>query len=158
MPNYNVKQFFTFKRITPRTLQQDNLVQFSYHSPENEIHDPNPLVYVVEKRQDRFWGFNLHYDSEQLVQLIDNANAKVDYTLQKEWLKKDPKNRQKLNEAGGEFNRGFIEKKDFNTIIRRVPNRDLEQFLIENLNIDTLRQYMYKRMNAVSKLVYKINQ
>jgi len=158
MPNYNVKEFFTFKRITPRTLQQGNLIQFSYHSPENEIHDPNPLVYVIEKRMDRFFGFNVHYDSNQLVEIIDNANERIDFTLQKEWLKKDRNNRKKLNEAGGEFNRGFIDKKDFKTIVRRIPNKDLEQFLLQDTNVETLRQYIYKRMNAVSKLVYKINQ
>lgn len=158
MPNYNVKQFFTFKSVTPRSVQPGNLIQFSYHNPEGDIHDRNPLIYVTSRDRERIWGFNVHYNSNQLAEIIDNTNNNIDYILEKEWLKKDKKNRQRLAEADGEFNRGFIEKKDFNTITRRVPKNQLEQFALEDTDIDTLRQYLLIRMNAVSKCVYKINQ
>jgi len=156
MPNYNVRDFFTTQRVTPSSLQQSNLIQFSYHSPDG-VHDNMPLVYVVEKRRDRFYGFNLHYDSNQLVELIDNKNFQVDTLLENAWAKV-PKNKKRLIESGEEFNRGFIEKKDFKLITSKIQKKVLEQFLIENLNVDTLRIYLFKRMNAVSKMIYKVNQ
>ena len=154
---YKVEQFFTFKRTSPSSIQQDNLLQFSYHSP-NGVHDKTPLVYVIEKRRDRFFGLNLHYDANQLVELIDYTNFQVDDFLKEQWLSKYPDKKKLLKEGRKKvpFQRNFVDQKDLKTFSKRIPKQELEEFFIENQNSETFRCYLFKRMNAVSRLTYKV--
>lgn len=155
MPRYSVNNFFTMKSVSPRGLQQDNLIQFSYHSP-NGVHDKQPLVFVLEKQLDRFYGLNFHYDSTQLVDLIDTTSDKINEFLEEEWSKKYPDKLQKLNESRKPFSKKLLTEKDLKEFGRRLPKKDLEQYFYEPKATDIFRTYLYKRMNSVSKLVWKL--
>lgn len=157
MPKYKVQEFFTFKSCSPSSLQQDNLIQFSYHSP-NGVHDKMPLVYVIEKRRDRIFGLNLHYDSNQLVSLVDDTNDRIDVFLEKEWYKKYPKKKQELKKQRAYFYRDLVEPKDLKEITKRVKKQDLEQFYLQPQNDDIFRCYLLKRMNSVQRCIYKVIQ
>ena len=149
------KDVFDYKRVTPSTLQQDNFVSFKYKSP-NGVHDPQPLVYVVEKQLDRFYGFNVHYDNVEYQDLVNNVTKKVNKFLQEQWLRKYPENKKKLKESKIPFNKSMIDKKDLKEFSNRINRKDVEQFLLKRRNEDTLRCYLFVRMNQVQKLTWKI--
>lgn len=155
MPRYSVNQFFTMKSVSPRSLQQDNLIQFSYHSP-NGVHDRQPLVYVLSKDLKGVYGLNLHYDSTQLVDLIDTTTDKINGFLQEEWERKYPDQARKLNESKKPFSKKLIEQKDLKEFAKRIPKKDYEQFFYEPKSTDIFRHYLFLRMNTVSKLVWKM--
>lgn len=147
--------YFNFKSISPSSLQQDNLISFSYHSP-NGVHDKFPLVLVVEKQLDRIYGFNLHYDMQEMQELLENTNKKIVSFLEKEWYKKYPDKRIELAKQKKVFNKFLVEQKDLKDITRRIQPKDLEQYLVTKKNDIAFRCYLYKRMNKVSKLTWKI--
>jgi len=155
MPNYSVTNFFEFKRCTPSSLEQDNLLQFSYHSPDG-VNDKAPLVFIVEKQQDRCYGFNVHYDSKELIDIIENTSKKVNKYLQDMWYRQYPEKKKQLKESRQLFDKSLIEPKDLAKYKKSLMKRDLEQFLLKKKNVQTLRCYLYKRMNTVSKCIWKI--
>jgi len=152
---FRLEDYYTFKNVTPRSLEQDNLVFFSYHSP-NGVHDKTPLVYVLEKQLDRFYGLNLHYDSLELQEVIQNIQVKTNTFLEKEWYKKYPEKKKQLKESKAKFTKQLLEPKDLKEFSNRFPKRDLEKYVLKRKNTDTMRCYLYVRMNQVSKLIFKI--
>jgi hypothetical protein len=151
---FRVSEYFNLKDISPSSLQQDNLITFFYQSP-NGVHDKNPLCIVVEKRLDRIFAFNLHYDMSMMQECLENADFKIKSFVEKEWYRKYPKKRQELKENRQKFATTLINEKDLMEIVRRIPKKDLEQFLIENTDMIAFRCYLYKRMNKVSKLTWR---
>jgi len=152
---YGEEKLFDSKKITPRSLQQDNLLSFNYNSP-NGVHDFQPLVYVVEKQLDRMYGFNLHYDSREYQDLVSIVNMKINKSLEEQWIRKYPEKKQELRKSKKVFNKSFIDEKDLKSFKRRINKKDLEQFLLKRKNVDTLRCYLFVRMNNVQKLTWKV--
>lgn len=153
---FKLTNYFSLRDVTPSSLQQDNLISFAYKSP-NGIHDKNPLVLVVEKRLDRIFGFNLHYDMKEMDEVLINAYNKINASLEKEYYRKYSEKRSELQKKKLKFDQSMLEPDDFKTFSRRINRKDLEQYLVENKNMDAFRCYLFKRMNRVSKLTWKIN-
>jgi hypothetical protein len=155
MAQIEIKKLFEYRNVTPSGLTQGNLIYFKYKSP-NGVHDNAPLVYVVERRIDRLYGFNIHYEMNELQELVDNVKDKVDTFLENKWLSKHPDKRQELREDRAEFDQSMVDQKELIQFKRSFNKKDLEIYQLHNLSTDNLRCYLYKRMNNVSKLVWKL--
>lgn len=153
---FKLTNYFLLRNVTPSSLQQDNLITFSYKSP-NGVHDKNPLVIVVEKRLDRLFGFNLHYDMKEMDEVLINAYNKVNMALEKEYYRKYPAKKAELRKKRIQFDKSMLEPDDFKTFSRRINRKDLEQYLIKNKDMAAFRCYLFKRMNKVSKLTWRID-
>lgn len=151
----NVRKFFNFKMVSPTSLKATNLISFSYRSP-NGVHDRHPLVYVSSKERDRFYGFNVHYDGEQLTEVLQNVTDKIDEQLGEEYFEKYPEKQKEFKKKRLLFTKDVLSKQDLKEFSRKIYNPELEQYELDNSNVETLRCYLFKRMNQVSKLVYKI--
>lgn len=154
MAKSKVEDYFIFKSVSPTSLQVDNLIQFSYKSPAG-VHDNKPIILVHEKQSDRIYGINVHYDPNILTQAVDGLEQKLLPFLEKAYYKKYPENKQKLNEQHIKFNKSLITEEEYHDFMQSYPSRDLEQFLVQNKDMNAMRQYKYDRMTAVSKLVWK---
>ena len=152
---FKLTDYFLLRNVTPSSLQQDNLINFSYKSP-NGVHDKNPLVLVVEKRLDRIFGFNLHYDMKEMDEVLINTYNKINATLEKEYYRKYPEKRSELRKKKLKFDKTMLTPEDLKTFSRRVNRKDLEQFLVKNKDMAAFRCYLFKRMNKVSKLSWII--
>lgn len=152
---FKLTEYFTLRDVTPTSLQQDNLVTFSYHSP-NGVHDKAPLVIIVEKQLDRVYGFNLHYDMKEMDEVLINTYNKINQFLEREWYRKHPEKKKLLKEKKLVFDKQFIEPKELRDLTRKIPRRDIEQFLIRKKDMSAFRCYLYKRMNKVSKLSWLV--
>jgi len=156
---YKVADFFDFKRLSPQALIQDNLISFNYKSP-NGVHDPNPLVFVIEKQLDRFYGLNVHYDSKEYNEIIGNTNSKVIKYFQDAWFRKYPEKKKQLYQSKRRrmFGLDLVEPKDFKAFTRSIDKKTLEQFLLVKRNDYTFRCYLYVRMTNVKKAVWRLSQ
>lgn len=150
-----VEDLFIYKTITPSSLLNTNIIRFSYKSPDG-VHDKEPLVYVTEKRFDRFFGINLNYDVKELQEAVLNVQNLITPYLEKEYFKKYPENKKKLQETKQTFNKSLITEDEYKEFMNRFPKKDLEVFNIQTTNMGAMRQYLYSRMTSVSKLVYKV--
>lgn len=56
-----IREYFNLVPTSFGLVKPEMLLSFSYRSPDRKIHDPDPLIYVLEKRSDRIYGLNLHY-------------------------------------------------------------------------------------------------
>lgn len=151
----DILYYFEYKKISPSALVQDNLIYFNYHSP-NGVHDKTPLVYVLEKRLDRIYGLNVHYDAGELFEIINSTETKINKVLENEFFKKYPEQRKELQKKRIKFHRDLLQEDDKKEFAKRISKRDMEQFLLRGKNDETLRTYLFKRMNSVSKLVWRI--
>ncbi len=156
MPKFKPQDHFNMKTTSPSTLKENNLISFNYKSPDG-VHDPNPLVLVFKRESDRIYGFNLHYDMKEMKELMTNIDTKVMEFLKKEYFKKYPENKQKLLKERKEFGKDLITEQEYKEFMRKYPQNELEMFLVGGVNIEICRCYLYKRMNAVSKLSWKMN-
>lgn len=154
MAKFKPENFFIFRSVSPSALVQNNLITFAYKSPAG-VHDGNPLVFVTEKRMDRFYGINIHYDMSEMQDIVTNTDKKVMQFLEKEYYKKYPENKKKLNETRQKFNKGLITEDEYKEFSLKIPKNDLERFSISGYTMDNMRCYIYQRMNYVSKLVWK---
>lgn len=152
---FKLTEYFLMRDVTPSSLQQDNLISFAYKSP-NGVHDKNPLVIVVEKRLDRIFGFNLHYDMKEMDEVLINTYNKVNTILEREFYRKYPEKRNELRKKRIKFDKSMLTPEDLKTFSRRVNRKDLEQFLIKKKDMIAFRCYLFKRMNKVSKLTWQI--
>lgn len=155
MAQFKLSNLFEYRNVTPSALQQNNLISFSYKSP-NGVHDKNPLVYVLEKRLDRFYGINLHYDMDEMENLAQNTEDKIIRLLENSWYTKYPKKKAELKKNRQEFDTSLVEPKDLAEFKRKINKKDLETFLVNNQDTSAMRCYLYSRMNKVSKLVWKV--
>lgn len=151
----DILYYFEYKKITPSSLVQDNLIYFNYKSP-NGVHDKTPLVYVLEKRLDRVFGLNVHYDAGELFELINTTELKINKTLENEFFKKYPAAKKELQEKRLKFSKDLLQEADKKEFAKRISRKDMEQFLLRGKNSETLRTYLFTRMNNVSKLVWRI--
>ena len=135
-------------------MTEGNILQFSYKSPKG-VHDNKPMVLVHERLGDRFYGINLNYDMSELNEAVTNLENTLLPFLEKEYFKKYPENKQKLNETHQKFNKSLITEAEYHEFMRRFPPKQLEVFQVNKKNMDACRCYRYDRMNAVSKLVWK---
>jgi len=154
MASFKIEDYFIFKNVTPSSMQQDNILQFSYRSP-NGVHDTKPLTIVTEKLSDRFYGINLNYDMRELNEAVTNLENKLLPFLEKAYYKKYPDNKKKLNEEHIKFTKSLITEVEYHEFMKTYPKKDLEQFEIRGRNMDAMRCYRYDRMTAVSKLIWK---
>jgi hypothetical protein len=152
---FKLTDYFLMRNVTPSSLQQDNLITFSYKSP-NGVHDNAPLVLVVEKRLDRIFGFNLHYDMREMDEVLINTYNKVNTILEREYYRKYPEKRNELRKKRVKFDKTMLTPEDLKTFSRRVNRNDLEQYLVKQKDMTAFRCYLFKRMNRVSKLTWSI--
>lgn len=152
MPQLKLAEIFDYKNVTPSGLQKGNLIYFKYNSP-NGVHDKSPLVYVLDKTFDKIYGVNIHYSMGELQDLVETIDFKVNNSLQRLWLTKHPEKKKDLKNV--EFDKSMMEQKDYIEMVRRVDKKILEVFDLPMIPDDAFRSYLYKRMNNVSKLVYK---
>lgn len=155
MGSFKVEDYFIFKNVTPSSMQEDNILQFSYKSPKG-VHDTKPLTLVTEKLNDRFYGINLHYDMRELNEAVTNIENDLLPFLEKEYYKKYPDNKQKLKEEKIKFNKSLITEDEYHGFMKSYPKNKLEKFLVKNRDMDAMRCYRYDRMTSVSKLVWKV--
>ena len=156
MAKFKPELYFNFSNVSPSSLQQDMLVTFKYQSP-NGVHDKVPLVYVLEKRIDKFYGINLHYDMAELNSMIESKNEQLLEFYEKEFYRKNREKEQELRKNREEFDLSMIDPKDKIEFDRRLNKKELETYLLQNSgNSSALRCYLFKRMNSVSKLVFKV--
>jgi hypothetical protein len=155
MAGIKIANLFEYRNVSPSSLMPGNLIYFKYKSP-NGVHDRAPLVYVLSKEFDRIYGINVHYDMDELQDIVDVVETKVNTFFEQQWYSKHPEKKQELYKQRLEFNPGMIDKKEFLEMKRRVNKIDLERFPITVNNSEALRCYLYQRMNNVSKLVWKL--
>lgn len=154
MANFKLEDHFRYSSVTPSSLQQGQLVNFSYTSPDG-ITDKKPLVYIHEKRIDRFYGLNLHYDMTHFTEILTKQNLMINEFLEKEF-KKNPEFREKLlKEHKNIFDRSMVTPEDYKKWMNFYPTKNFELFVIENYSMQYMRQYRYDRMTNVTKLVFK---
>lgn len=154
MAKFDITDYFNLKNVTPSTLQPGNLIQFSYASPTG-VHDKMPIILVHEKKSDRVYGINTHYDQSVLDQAMKSIETKILPFLEKEYFKKYPENKKKLNETHQEFHKGLITEDEYKKFMRNYPSRDLETFQAEDFDMNAMRQYRFDRITACSRLVWK---
>jgi hypothetical protein len=150
----DVLKYFIYNNVRPASLVQDNLIYFSYQSPEG-VHDKMPLVLVLEKQLDRLYGINVHYDSKQLLEIITNTQKKIIKLLEAEYYKKYPDNKKRLLKEHRKFDLSLLVEEDVKEFSKKINKKDYDQFLLKRRNDDTMRCYLYKRMNNVSKLTWR---
>jgi hypothetical protein len=151
----NVRKFFEFKTLSPSSLKVGNLISFSYRSP-NGVHDRYPLVYVSKKERDRFYGFNVHYDGNQLTEILQNITDKIDEQLAEEYFDKYPQKATEYKKKHLLFTKKDLTRQDLKEFTRRIYKPELESYELDNSNVETLRNYLFKRMNMAKKLIYKV--
>ena len=154
MAKFRPEDYFVYKNVNPGSMQENNIVTFSYKSP-NGIHDNSPMVIVTDKQSDRFYGINLHYDPRPLDEAMKNIENKILPFLEKEYFNKYPENKQKLNEQKIKFHKGLITEQEYHQMMLKFPKKDLEVFKFSTINKEAMRCYIYHRMTAVSRLVWK---
>jgi hypothetical protein len=154
MAKFKESQYFIRKNVTPGSLLPDNLISFAYKSPAG-VHDKSPLVIVLEARNDRIFGINLHYDMQEMDELLGNQINAFRKAMEIEWYKKYPKKKQELKKNGQGFDLPLVDKKDWAQLCRRIPRKVMEQFPYSSKDSRALRCYLYPRMTRVSKLVWK---
>ncbi|MEO6303720.1 MAG: hypothetical protein ABIP51_11180 [Bacteroidia bacterium] len=155
MAEFKLAQLFDYKNVTPSSLQKGQLVYFKYNSP-NGVHDKSPLVYVIDKTFDKIYAINLHYDMNEIQELTEGIQTKVNTFLENKWYAKHPEKRTELQQSGADFDPSLIEKKELADFKRGFNKKDLEVFALQSPSRDAFRSYLYKRMNNVSKLVWKL--
>jgi len=154
MAQFKLAELFDYRNVTPSSLQKGNLIYFKYSSP-NGVHDKSPLVYVLEKTFDKIYGLNLHYDFSEIQTLTENVDFKVNNFLEKKFFSKYPEKRKELKNI--EFDNSLIDEKELIEFKKSFNKKDLEIFDLNSFgNNYNFRSYLYKRMNNVSKLVYKL--
>lgn len=154
MAKFKESQYFTRRNVTPGSLLPNNLISFSYKSPKG-VHDKSPLVLVLEARVDRIFGINLHYDMQEMDELLGNQINAFRAAMEIEWYKKYPKKKQELKKNKQLFDLPLVDKKDWAQLCRRIPRKVMEQFPVQDKDVRALRCYLYPRMTRVSKLCWK---
>lgn len=156
MALFRIEDIFDYRSTSPSGLVKGNLISFKYKSP-NGVHDAAPLVFVLDKTFDKIYGLNVHYDNNDLQALTERIAEQVDTFMENKFYSKYPKKRQELREQRLEFNKGMVDPKDYIEFKRGFNKRDLENFPDTfGQNETNFRCYLYKRMNNVSKLIWKL--
>lgn len=156
MAQLKLAQLFEYRNVTPSGLQKGNLISFKYSSP-NGVHDKAPLVYVLDKTFDKIYGINIHYELSELQTLVDGIEEKVKFFLENKFYSKHPDKKKELQKNNIEFDKSLIEKKELIEFNRGFNKKDLEVFGDPGLSNDAFRSYLFKRMNNVSRLVFKLS-
>jgi hypothetical protein len=154
MAEFKLAQLFEYRNVTPSSLEKGQLVYFKYKSP-NGVHDKSPLVYVLDKTFDKIYGINVHYDMGEIQDICDQVQDKVNLFLENKWYSKHPEKRKELQQKRIEFDPSLIDQKELAEFKRSINKKDLEIFNLQGYSPDAFRSYLYKRMNNVSKLVWK---
>lgn len=151
---FRIEDYFIMKGVNPSSMTEGNILQFSYKSPKG-VHDNKPMVLVHERLGDRFYGINLNYDMSELNEAVTNLENTLLPFLEKEYFKKYPENKQKLNETHQKFNKSLITEAEYHEFMRKFDQKKLRIFEVKNKNMDACRCYRYDRMTAVSLLEFK---
>ena len=141
----DILYYFEYKKITPSSLVQDNLIYFNYKSP-NGVHDKTPLVYVLEKRLDRVFGLNVHYDAGELFELINTTELKINKTLENEFFKKYPAAKKELQEKRLKFSKDLLQDN----------MSDEEYDLITNSNDNSSLTFKFKIVELFENIKVKL--
>jgi len=174
---YNLNDFFEFKSVAVITIRPGMFLQFRYSSPEG-VHDVKPLVFILERKADRIWGLNFHYQFDLMAPLLQLKDAEVQKFLQnnsdwkkyqRELTKPTP---DETTDKGipdvDELEKDMVDKsekivkeepvKPFDVKKVRFPPLMLENFANNKIKPpkEILRNYLYNRMNGIQKLVYKV--
>lgn len=160
----NLPQFFNFLTANPGSIKKGMLVQFNYSSPENPIHDRKPLVFVMENYGDRIIGLNLHYQFNAISGLLMIKDNQLKEFLQKsnEYKKylDELKKNSKVDLSKGNLENPVDIKKEtpqFDYKKVKFPQLLLEDFTSDiKVSDEIFRNYLFKRMNTLRKLSFKI--
>lgn len=162
---HNINYFFTLRPVGRNQITPGNLIQFRYQSPDHELHDRNPLIYVLEVEGDRVWGLNLHYKFNLLGEVIEKKKTEVakikapaptpinnkgeDVTkpLPDQVSGKIPS----LQKIKQDLNKKQIKQPDI-----KIPNNILEKYSLSQVPQDILRNYLFTRMSTTNKLFFKV--
>lgn len=90
-------------------------------------------------------------------EVLINAYNKVNVALEKEYYRKYPDKQNELRKKRLKFDKSMLNEDDFKTFSRRINRKDLEQYLVTNKDMTAFRCYLFKRMNKVSKLTWRID-
>lgn len=154
MSKFKVEDYFNHMSVSPSGLTQGQIVQFNYNSPNGQS-DNKPLIYVYEKRIDRVYGINLHYNMAHFTEILQKIENQVTKFL-KEQYERNPENRKKLiEEHKNQFSNSLISIEEYNKYMINYPRKQLEEFVVATQDFKNMRQYLYTRMSSVTKLVYK---
>jgi hypothetical protein len=165
----NLNNFFDIKPSNVGAAKPGMFLWFDYKSPEG-VHDKKPLVFVLEKRADRIWGLNFHYNFGLMVPIIQLKEQQIQEFLEKTPEYKKYYNQQK--EAPVEDLEGEIpnvidvkeqqkekdQKLQFDIKKIRFPADLLEDYSNDAIKppLVILRNYLFPRMRSVYKLSYKV--
>lgn len=157
MAKFKLEDHFRYSSVSPQSLQQGQLLSFSYTSPQG-VTDKKPLVYIHEKRIDRFYGMNLHYDMTHFTEILTRQNQMINEFLEKEFRKNQEYREKLIKEHQNKFDRSLVTEEDYKKWMNFYPKRNFEQFVIQNVDMQFMRQYRYDRMTSVTKLIFKTPQ
>jgi len=158
----NVKSFFNFSSTSPSGLKKGMLIKFNYFSPDRKVNDKTPLVFIMEKYNDRVVGLNLHYQFDVLSELIEIKNEQltefVNNSREYKAHLKELENKSKVDLSEGDLpsSEELEAESNFDVKKVRVPTQMLEDFTADvGASSDIFRVYLYRRMTGVSKLSFK---
>jgi len=170
---YNYSNFFRFQKIGSSGIQPGMLLQFRYSSPEG-IHDVRPLVFVLEKKGDRVWGCNFHYNFKLLPPLLKLKEDEVQKFLKnsseyrrweqemskpklEEVSKEDIPNTEELKETMPHDNKDEVQQFDITKL--RFSQKLIEDYANNKIVMPSnlLRNYLFTRMSGLEKLLYKVD-
>lgn len=171
---YNYSAFFNFQKISSGAIRPGQLLQFRYQSPEG-VHDVRPLIFVLEKKGDRVWGCNLHYNFKLLPPLLKLKDDEVQKFLKssseyRKWeqemskpkpeevAKEDIPDAEEVKETMPQDKKEEGEVQQFDIKKVRFPQNLLEDYTNNKIVIpsDLLRNYLFVRMSGLEKLLYKV--
>lgn len=170
-------QKFDLVPLNNNQIKEGMILKFSYRSP-NGVHDPAPLVYVLEVEGDRVWGLNLDYRLALVNEIINNKEK--DLLPYKKVVKAPDKHQQEVNKQAEKKTLSGLPKlnkllpikavpsigdkkqeqeqkpgTEQKVIVRNIPPILLEKFVLRTQPVDLLRNYLPSRMKGKLKLIYK---
>lgn len=139
--------YFSIKGIQYSQIQKGMIVNFNYTGVN--AHDNNPMVYVLEVRRDRVYGFNLRYKPTLFNDIKKSKQSSIDNLIA-----------SKLAElaARGVSPEILSNNKLKETIIQDLPKQYLEYFEINikaNAEKYMLRNYLPNKISNLKYIIFK---
>jgi len=154
----NISQFFNLQRAHPNSLKPGMLYYFEYNA--EDIHDKRPLVWILEVKNNRIWGLNLHYNFGILADIIQFKKQEIKIPNKEEIKKAQDEKLKKEKENAIETKSDLptivdAESKNSNISPSKTSLEDFSKYPMgKNTNI--LRNYLNKNIRNAYKLSLKI--
>jgi hypothetical protein len=164
---------FIPKAITKNKIKKGMLISFAYRG--EDMHDERPLVYILEIKGDRVWGYNLHYDRKLFNALIKSKQDEIS-RLMKSHVKtqEKPKSAKEKTLEWKKQNQNLNWKKDKESVDKetqkiqkekqekvaaqnKIPAIIFETYEMKATNHEEmLRSYLGKGIRNIAKMVFTI--